>query len=206
MSFSNFGDLKTAIATWLNRSDLVGYIPDFVRLAEQRIYYGGDAPLSTPALRVPALQTTATGTISSGTIALPTRFIELIRIVPAAGGTTYLPLEYLTPVQFTRYANDSDTPTKYTIKNGAIYTAGTGSASYTLDYYQSLALLSADADTNWILENAPSVYLYAALLEAAPFLVDDQRITTWHTMLKSAIGAVNRSANFQGGVLQVRPG
>ena len=37
MAISNFTNLKTAIANYLNRDDLTSYIADFISLAESRI-------------------------------------------------------------------------------------------------------------------------------------------------------------------------
>jgi hypothetical protein len=57
----------------------------------------------------------------------------------------------------------------------------------------------ADGDTNWILANAPSIYLYATLIESAPFLGDDPKLGMWASMLNSSIAAVNRATKYQGG-------
>jgi hypothetical protein len=49
-------------------------------------------------------------------------------------------------------------------------------------YYQLPALLDEDSQTNWLTENAPNLILYASLLEATPFLKNDQRIPVWQSM------------------------
>ena len=36
MAISNYSELKTAIASWLDRTDLTDIIPDFIALAETR--------------------------------------------------------------------------------------------------------------------------------------------------------------------------
>lgn len=60
----------------------------------------------------------------------------------------------------------------------------TPSTAATLEvlYYEQPALLGDDNQTNWLTEYAPDLLLYAALLEAAPFLKNDQRIGTWQAM------------------------
>lgn len=198
---STYAELKTAVASFLNRTDLTSIIPDLIRLGEQRIHYGGDLPFQTQPLRIPAMENQAAGTVS-GTISFPTGFIQPISLIVDNG--TKWALDYMTPTQFALKSNDSDEPTVYTYQNNNIEVAGTASISYTLNYYKAFTSLSADADTNWLLTNAPGVYLYASLLEAQPFLMDDARMTTWHSMLKSSISALNRSTNFQGGGLMVR--
>ena len=195
MSIANFGDLKTAIGTnYLNRSDLSSYIPDFVTLAESRIFYGSGDPYASAPLRVPAMQTNATGTIASNAIAFPTRFLEIIRLAAYTGSNGWT-LDYLAPSKLAEAQNSAMLPTKYTYLNNQIQTAGTGAATYSLDYYQAFASLSADADTNWLLTTAPQVYLFAALMEAAPFIQDQTQITAWFGLYKSAISSLNLSTN-----------
>ena len=56
--------------------------------------------------------------------------------------------------------------------------APTTNTDLALTYYASIPAL-ADDDTNWLLDKAPDLYLYASLLEAAPYLKNDQRIPVW---------------------------
>jgi hypothetical protein len=198
MSLSTYADLKSAVALWLNRADLTAYIPDLIRLGEQRINYGGDSPYMSVPLRVPAMMTRETGTITSSVIAFPARFLEPVRIVGTSGSITWS-LEYVAPERFTEKSGGGGLPTAYTILNNQIETAGTGAAGYVLDYYQAFASLSADSDTNWLLTNAPGVYLYSALIEAAPFLGDTPQLNQWHSMFTAAIASVNRATKYQGG-------
>jgi hypothetical protein len=198
MALSNYGELKTAVALWLNRSDLTTSIPDFITLAQQRINYGSDMPFPSQPLRIPAMQAQATGTIAANTIAFPTRFLEPIRLAGSSGGVDWS-LQYIAPERFSEHSNSSAVPTVYTYLENAIKTSATGAASYILDYYQAFAAFSADGDTNWILANASGVYLYASLIESAPFIGDIGMLNAWHGALKSAINAVNRATKYQGG-------
>lgn len=189
----NYGTLKSTIATWLNRSDLTTYIPDFVRFAEQRIHYGGSEPYASPPLRIPSMQVRTTGSISDGRIELPEDMVELQRISVSVGGYN-AELTYIPPQAYAELSNSQSTPSVYTIADNAILVAGTGAADYTLDYYEKFTGLLVDTDTNWLLTNAPTVYLYGALVETAPFLYDDPRFQMWFGMYRSAVGALNRSA------------
>lgn len=58
-------------------------------------------------------------------------------------------------------------------------------------YYEQPAFLGEDFQTNWLTEYAPDVLLYAALLEATPFLKKDERIQTWQAMYDRAAQALN---------------
>lgn len=194
MSIANYADLKSAVASYLNRSDLAAYIPDFIRLAEARIFYGGGDPYPSRPLRIPAMQVQETGTITSSTIAFPTRYLEAVRIAAYSGSNGWT-LRYLPPDKLAEVSNSSALPTVYTYLNNSIQTAGTGAATYRLDYYRAFASLTADADTNAIFTNFPQVYLYAALMESAPFVQDQAQISGWYGMYKSAIGAANQTSN-----------
>ena len=71
--------------------------------------------------------------------------------------------------------------------------APTPAAAQTLEvlYYEQPALLGDDSQTNWLTEYAPDVLLYATLLEATPFLKNDERIQTWQAMYDRAAQALN---------------
>lgn len=58
-------------------------------------------------------------------------------------------------------------------------------------YYEQPALLGDDSQSNWLTEYAPDLLLYAVLLEASPFLKNDQRIATWQTMYDRAAQAIS---------------
>ena len=69
----------------------------------------------------------------------------------------------------------------------------TPNANSTLEivYYEQPPLLGDDVQTNWLTEYAPDVLLYATLLEATPFLKNDERIQTWQGMYDRAAQALN---------------
>jgi hypothetical protein len=58
-------------------------------------------------------------------------------------------------------------------------------------YYEQPRFLGEDFQTNWLTEYAPDLLLYAALLEATPFLKKDERIGTWQQMYDRAAQALN---------------
>mgnify|MGYP006273374591 CR=1 FL=1 len=57
-------------------------------------------------------------------------------------------------------------------------------------YYEQPPLLGDDQQTNFITEYAPDLLLYATLLEAAPFLKNDERIQVWQAMYDRAAKAL----------------
>jgi hypothetical protein len=57
------------------------------------------------------------------------------------------------------------------------YIAPTPDQAYSFEvlYYERLAPLSSANQTNWLTQNAPTAMLYGTLLQAMPFLKNDQR-------------------------------
>lgn len=178
MAISNYGQLKTAVATWLDRADLAAVVADFITLAETRIYLTHPAPL-----RVRAMESN----VSAGT--LPTGFLRVRAATESYGGSVR-ELRYLAPEQ---YAQHTAGPW-YSIVGGALVTTSTGTATFTV--YTRLPSMSVDGDTNWLLTNAPSVYLWGALMEAAIFNKDDAALAKYAPLFDQAIRAVNAADGY----------
>lgn len=71
--------------------------------------------------------------------------------------------------------------------------APTPDAAYPIEilYYELPPLLDDTVQTNWLTEYAPQLLLYATLLEATPFLKNDERIGVWQTMYDRAAAMLN---------------
>lgn len=65
--------------------------------------------------------------------------------------------------------------------------APTPDAAYSFEvlYYQRLQPLDSSNQTNWLTEYAPQALLYGALLQAMPFLKNDDRIPMWQAQYKA---------------------
>ena len=59
-------------------------------------------------------------------------------------------------------------------------------------YYEQPKFLDTDFQTNWLTEYAPDLLLYSTLLEATPFLKNDERIGTWQAMYDRAMQALDK--------------
>ncbi len=184
MALDTYTNLKTAVANWLNKSNLTARIPDFIGLAEADI---------SRRLRVRDLEAQATGTLSGATLALPTRFSKVKSFTIVVSGVNVV-LEYMAPAQLREQymATATDIPSGYTITNGAFQIAPVpdGNYAYTLDFYQKLEPLSDSVATNWVLTNHPDLYLYGSLLQAEPFLKNDERMATWAALYEAGLQRV----------------
>lgn len=62
---------------------------------------------------------------------------------------------------------------------------------FQLNFWEQPALLDDATQTNFLTDYTPNLLLYAALLEATPFLKNDERIKTWQDMYDRAAAAVS---------------
>ena len=58
-----------------------------------------------------------------------------------------------------------------------------------------LTALSDSNASNDILTNYPELYLYGALAESAPFIMQDERINTWGNLYKEALKNANETSS-----------
>jgi hypothetical protein len=58
-------------------------------------------------------------------------------------------------------------------------------------FYQLPVLLDEENQTNWLTEEALQLLLYGVLLEATPFLKNDERIQVWQQMYDRAASMLN---------------
>ncbi|TAL42095.1 MAG: hypothetical protein EPN91_09220 [Salinibacterium sp.] len=199
MALANYGDLKTAVGTWLNRADLAAYIPDFVTLGASRIYYGSkDTILPSPPVRTWSMQTSESPTVSAASFALPARYVSTI-LLRGSDGSSYWTIDYKSPSTFAEDFSNTGHASFYTILDNAIQLSGSQTTSIKHYYYQSFAAFSADGDTNALLTAAPSLWLWATILEANIFIGDDDGAKKAHRMFMSIATGLNANANEHGG-------
>ena len=204
MALSNYTELKTAIANWLNRSDLTSEISDdFIKLTE--------ADLNSK-LRIRKMVTQASFTIDSETEALPTGFLQVRDMYILSGSTKY-PLRYITPSQMDQVKGTSTTgvPSSYTILGDTFRFMPKPDSNYTayVNYYKSFDALSSTNTTSYILTYHPSIYLYGSLFHAANFLggINPQQVQTWQQMYATSLERLeqnDREDQFSGSPLQMR--
>jgi hypothetical protein len=103
----------------------------------------------------------------------------------------------------------SGRPRFFSVVGGQFRISPTPDAAYTAEliYFAKLTKLSSTVASNWLLTSSPDIYLYGALLQAAPYLQDDARIQTWATLYERALNdlrtADDRGAS-SGGTLLTR--
>jgi hypothetical protein len=90
---------------------------------------------------------------------------------------------------------DAGKPLDYTVLASTFKLAPIPDFAYTLSLVYSAAppFLSTSNASNTFLTVCPDLLLYAALIEAEPYLMNDARINTWGTMFDRAMGSLTRS-------------
>ena len=190
MAISNYSELNTAVANWLDRDDLTDRIPEFIALAEARF---------NRLLRIRAMETkqTASTVADQRNLALPTNFIQMRNLQINTSPVTSL--EYVTPEMYDRLYGGSDTgtPKAYTILADEIQLGPIPASVQTIEmlFYKKFDALTSSASTNWMITNAPDVYLYGCLLEAEPFIMNDPRVQLWATAFQQAIKDIQDQDN-----------
>ena len=188
MALSTYAELKTAVANWLNRTDLTDEIADdFIKLTEADF---------NAKLRIRAMEQIDSITIDSETETVPTGFISVRSFYILLSSVKH-PLEYITPANMfeTRGGSRSGRPRAYTIESDneteTFRFGPSPDTSYTgyLSYYKAISPLSVSNTSNWMLANHPAVYLYGSLYHAANFLggIDQGQLSQWLQMYATAL-------------------
>jgi hypothetical protein len=188
MPISTYAELKTAIADWLNRDDLVAVIPSFVSLAEADI---------NRSLRDYRMEKRSTATLEAQYSALPGDWVETIRLQLTSGSRRLELASDGALAEMRGMLNDqTGVPTHYAHTAGGLELFPTPSGSFTAElvYISKVPALSDTATTNWLLSAAPDVYLYGALVQSAPYLKDDQRAAVWAGLYQNAITNLNSAS------------
>ena len=188
MALNTYAALKTAIANWLNRSDLSDKIADdFIKLTEADF---------NSKLRIRQMEQIDTITIDSETETVPTGFIGVRSFYILSSDTKYT-LEYITPHNLfeIRGGSRSGRPRSYTIEadneTEQFRFGPSPDVSYTgyLSYYKNIEALSSSNASNPILDKHPGIYLYGSLYHAANFLggMDPDQKQNWLQMYIAAM-------------------
>ncbi len=203
MSISTYAELQSAVADFLNRDDLASAVPTFIRLAEARF---------SRDLRHWRMETRSTAELDTQYSAIPSDFLQPIRLqITDAPTSEVAPISTAQMLQLRGDRNDRvGRPTNYALTAGGIELYPTPDLTYnaSLVYYARIPALSASNTTNWLLNEAPDVYLYGALVHSAPYLKDDARIQIWEALLAQGINNLNTSsadAKYGGSGLVMKP-
>ena len=201
MALTTYDELQTAVANWLDRSDLTSRIPEFIALTEARL---------NRRLRTRETSEIATASVSSEFTALPTDFLD-DRALRITDGTNIYELMRESPEvisQWKSWNNATSIPQFYTIQGAEfqVYPSPNATFTATLIYRQKVPALTTSNTSNWVLVKAPDLYLYGALLQAAPYLRDPEALASWTVLFEQALSELITSERPTVGTLRVDDG
>jgi hypothetical protein len=136
--------------------------------------------------------------VNSTTAAAHTSGVTIVEVYPdwtagsiSTGASTIRTMQYITPeiMARTNAGTSIGLPQSYTMRAGYMFLGPVPDAVYSIEmtYYAKIASLTDAATTNSMLTNNPDLYLYGALLEAEPFIMNDARVQLWATAFGEAI-------------------
>jgi len=196
---TTFTTLKEDIRRYLERgftlaSDQLVYeqIPRLINLAERRI---------ARELKVEGLINVLTGVMQPGLAVYPKpdRWRSTVSFNFGTGDQSneynqLFPRSYEYVRSYWPNRSDTDVPlfyAEYDYNNWIVAPTPDQAYPFEVLVYQLLPLLDETNQTNWLTDYAPQVLLYASLLEATPFLKNDERIPVWQQMYDRSAQALN---------------
>ena len=204
MAISTYTELKSAIGDFLNRQDLDSVIPTFIALAEADI---------NRSVRHWRMEERSNGQQSGGDqyMQIPADWVETIRMHVVGNGTSPINLASIATIadKRARKEDEAGVPTLYAHVRGEfeLYPTPVEDTDIELVYYKKLDALGDAQASNWLLSEAPDVYLYGSLLHSAPYLADDARLAVWAQMYSAAVQNLidsGEKAQFSGSGLKLK--
>lgn len=187
---------------WLNAPEMDQAIPSFIALAEAQMQR---------EIRHHKMMQRAEADIDTRYFILPTDWLETARFHVTGDRPTRLELTSMDDMLQMREMNGNagGRPTHYTHAGNQLEVFPTPNAAYNVEllYFQKIPALGPSTATNWLLTSHPDVYLYGALMQAAPYLESDQRLQIWAGLYGSAVNSLNaesKKARYSGAGMRIR--
>ncbi len=195
MTLSTYDGLRHEIQVYLDREDLWEQTRTFIRLAEAR---------HARELRIREMMRRAQAPVSSRYIGLPVRFEQMRTLYLLENHRT--PLKEVSANEMMKLSRESEgTPRYFSVHNEIEFDRKPAEEmTVEMQYWARPEPLSDDNPTNTILQRAPDLYLYGSLLEAEPWLANDERLELWAQLYTQSRDAINETDRRRSGRLVSR--
>ncbi len=194
----DYATLQSHVADTWNRTDLTGVIPNLIQQFEAQ---------AKRESRLRKLTDRGVVVVSADNLQLPSDFYSL-EAWYHDGGTYFGPITSVGADQIGSLKaayGDTGVPQFASIVDGRVRFAPEPDGVYdtAMTYWRQVVSLSDTNTTNWLITEAPDIYLYGTLLESAPYLKDDERLATWGTLYEQRLDALHEAtqdAQFGGSI------
>jgi hypothetical protein len=176
--YQSYAWLQERIKAWLKRTDLKADVPEFIRFAELEI---------NRRLKVTAKEIEATLACVPGSrfVDLPADYGSAVALWAVIDGRRCELVPRL-PEQLLVDDTLSTQPQYWTVDGARIGFSNPADRAYTLHLRYLRTLFLSDAvPTNDLLTSAPDLYVYGALVQAAPFIQQDERLPMWQSKFEA---------------------
>jgi len=213
-----FATLKTAVADYLNRSDIAAAtVGHFINLAMRNLEDGQitiDGNIQSHNWNCMQVRQTTTPATVATFLTFPSRIKDVMWLKILEDEIYYDLSPVTASVAYSLHPHGDDVtgrPVVFALLEAQseillrpypdqVYL-------YDINYYAYHEDLSADASHNWWTDYHWDILLYGALLQATPYLVEDPRIAVWQNFYDRAVAQLYRQEkqkNTSGGMLQIR--
>lgn len=190
-----YDSLVNNIQTYLERNDptTVAYIPTFIMLAEQSI---------AAEIKFLGNLTVANSTMVTGNAVIekPARWHKTVSMNVTDSDGNRQPVLLRTYEYLREYWPKSSATglpayyADYDYTHWLVAPTPSTTSSYEVLYYERVQPLDTTNQTNWFTVYAPQALLYGSLLQAMPYLKNDDRIPMWqaqYTAIMNSLKAEN---------------
>ena len=198
-----YSELKTNIASFLNRSDLTDQLDLFIDQAEAEI---------NRRVRTKDMVKRANAVLEQQYLTLPSDWQEAINVEITSNDFSPVFQQSIESLDVYRKSvdNSSGQPIYFAIVDDTLEFAPTPDQNYDiqLTYYAKPTPLSDSNTSNFISNDHPDVYLYGALKHASIFLMEDDRVNLFNDLFEKALEEIRmddyRSQYAKGSLMQRR--
>ena len=182
MAITSYTTLISAAKTYLNRSDISDdQIKEFISLAEASF---------NRVLRTRNQIKRSTSDVSTQFVTMPTDLLELYNI--QLNSDPIVRLEQVSLSALDTLKSQSTTtgkPRYFAITGSDLEFYPSPDTTYEIEviYFSTITPLATDAETNFLITNHPDIYCFGTLVQAEPWLMNDERIGVWGAFLGKAI-------------------
>jgi len=187
MALDTFDNLKAAIINMSGRDDLSASIDDFITLAEDLLYNNDVQPLRLLSM----VSAPNISSLSGRFLDLPLDFIEVKQFRIEVGGES---IELKSAIDGTLIIRSGTGRPNFYVVGDKIQFDIEPDQDYTVEliYMAKPTPLSSDNETNDVLTNHPSLYLYGALTSLNDFAAEEDKAEYYKSKMLSGIRGANK--------------